>query len=61
MKTIEVVYTDYIQVEVPDDWDLELREDDIIDLAIEQHQTNPDGTWEIVVEWLRTPAQNSLP
>lgn len=50
MKTIEVVYTDYIYVDVPDDWDVELREDDIIDLAIEQHEQNPDGHWEIVVE-----------
>jgi hypothetical protein len=34
-------------------------------MAIEQHEQNPDGYWEIVVEededeWLRPP-QNSLP
>lgn len=50
MKTIEVSYSAYIYVDVPDDWDVDVREDDIIDLAIEQHERMPDGHWEIVNE-----------
>lgn len=57
MKTIEVSYSAYIYVDVPNDWDTDTHEQEIIDLAIEQHEQNPDGHWEIVVEeedeWLR--------
>ena len=50
MKTIEVSYSAYIYVDVPNDWDTDTHEQEIIDLAIEQHEQNPDGHWEIVVE-----------
>lgn len=50
MKTIEVNYSAYIQVDVPKDWDLGDCEDDIIAMAIEQWEQNPDGHWEIVGE-----------
>ena len=52
MKTIEVHYSDYISVEVPDYWDTNdpETEQEIIQMAIEQHEHNPDGHWEIVSE-----------
>ena len=50
MKTIEVNYSAYVQVEVPDDWDLGVREDDILDLAISRWEKNPDGHWEVIGE-----------
>ena len=52
MKTIDVHYSEYIQVEVPDDWDTDNPETEqkIIEMAIEQHEENPDGYWEIVTE-----------
>lgn len=48
MKTIEVNYSAYVQVEIPDDWDLGEHEDDIIQMAISEWEENPDGHWEIV-------------
>jgi hypothetical protein len=50
MKTIEVHYSSYIEVEVPDDWEPDTHEQKIIEMAIEQHEQNPDGYWEIVTE-----------
>jgi hypothetical protein len=50
MKTIEVNYSAYIYVDVPDDWDVGVKQDEIIEMAIEQWQDNPDGHWEIVGE-----------
>jgi hypothetical protein len=50
MKTIEVNYSAYIYVDVPKDWEVGDCEDQIIEMAIEQWQDNPDGHWEIVGE-----------
>jgi hypothetical protein len=52
MKTIEVHYSEYIDVEVPDDWDTDdpAVQQKVIEMAIEQHEQNPDGSWEIIDE-----------
>lgn len=50
MKTFEIVYTDYIYVEAPDDWNEWDNANEIMALAHEQHQKNPDGTWELLGE-----------
>lgn len=50
MKTIEVSYSATYYVEVPDEWDTIDDSHRIITLAIEQHEDNPDGSWEIVDE-----------
>lgn len=50
MKTIEVSYSAYIQVEVPEDWNIGLHEDDIIEMAIQDWEKNPDGHWEVIGE-----------
>lgn len=50
MKTIEVQYYATYYVDVPDSWDTIDDSDEIIKLAIEHHEDNPDGTWEIVDE-----------
>jgi len=51
MRTIEVSYTATYYVDVPDSWEItEEQGDQIIRMAIEQHEDNPDGTWEIVGE-----------
>lgn len=50
MKTIVVRYEAYIYVDVPNDWDETTHHGEIIDLAIEEHEQNPDGVWEIYEE-----------
>jgi hypothetical protein len=50
MKTIEVSYSAYLYVDVPNDWEADTHEKEILQLAYEQHEDNPDGHWEIVTE-----------
>jgi hypothetical protein len=48
MKTIDVHYSAYVQVDIPDDWDEGEHEYDIIEMAIQHWEKYPDGHWEIV-------------
>ena len=50
MKTIEVNYSAYIYVDVPENWDLGEHENDIIEMAIQDWEKNPDGHWEVIGE-----------
>jgi hypothetical protein len=50
MKKFEIVYTDYIYVEVPDGWNEFDNAEEIMAMAIEQHEQNPDGHWEVLGE-----------
>lgn len=50
MKTVEVQYIANVYVEVPDDWDIEYKDLDIIDMAIQHWEKYPDGEWEVIGE-----------
>jgi hypothetical protein len=50
MKTVEVLYTASVYVDIPADWDLEYQELEIIDMAIQHWEKYPDGEWEVVGE-----------